>query len=186
MFSDESHKNLLNMIEDALRDNLSVDSINFYSSDESAPLEKEDMILLTISSYSFRLIMFFHYTLDDKTRAFIRSQLTQYNEKNSDQEKEKQYLDYLSELSNGYCGQLKRVMGEQFPHLGMSTPNQLDKNNYAFVHDLGCQVRNQKQIKINSDVNFFISYCLSFKDGQDFVIHAAHKDESESGELEFF
>ncbi|MCW8929579.1 MAG: hypothetical protein OQL19_04995 [Gammaproteobacteria bacterium] len=186
MFSDDSQNNLLKIIESSIRDNLKADSLVFGNCDDKEISEKENIIVLTLSSHTFRLILFWHFNFDSPTNDYIRSQLNKDEKQLSDKEIEKQNMDFISELSNAYCGQLKRVLGHQFLHLGMSTPNPLNKDNFIFIDELECNFKNTRRIRINSNVNFYLSYCLCFQDNTDFIINPPKEDESESGELEFF
>ena len=186
MFNDDSKNNLLKIIESAIRDNLKADNIAFSICDSQKLSDKEEIVALTLSSHSFRLIMFWHFNFDAPTREYIASHVNRTDQQLSEQDTEKQNMDFISELSNAYCGQLKRVLGNQFLHLGMSTPNPLNKDNFIFIDELECNAKASRKITINSDVIFYVSYCLCFQDNIDFVINAPKEDESESGELEFF
>jgi len=186
MFNDDSQKNLLNIIESAIRENVKADSIIFGACDEKEASEKQEIVALTLSSHTFRLILFWHYDFDEATQQYITSQLNKADKKSPLEQQESKNRDFIAELSNAYCGQLKRVLGQQFHHLGMSTPSPLNKDNLIFIDELTCNFKSIRRIKVNNNATFYLTYCLCFQDNIDFAIHPMTADESDSGELEFF
>jgi hypothetical protein len=94
-----------------------------------------EFVMLTISAYSFRVIVLLHFTLNEAIYRLAADLLKTPREK----VEESRARDCLNELGNNFCGELKRELSRVSPHLGMSTPNRLGRANLAYVGDL-CSV----------------------------------------------
>jgi hypothetical protein len=92
-------------------------------------IDAKQFIMLTISSYDFRLIIILHFSVDTTSLKYAADSL-----KISPAELSvTQYQDFLSEVGNILCGAIKRGLFDVFPHLGMSTPNQLRYESLKFI-----------------------------------------------------
>jgi|GEM_PF-1098186 len=90
----------------------------------------EQCIVLTISSFRFKLMCLLHMNMDETNRQFVADALhIKRSELGEDA-----YTDYLLEMSNSFCGTLKRHMQSSCPPLGMSTPNFLHRACLAIEH----------------------------------------------------
>lgn len=92
----------------------------------------EHCIVLTISSFKFKIMCLLHMNLDEANRQFVAQAM---HIKQGDLE-EDAYSDYLLEMSNSLCGTLKRHMQSSCPPLGMSTPNFLQRTCLSIEHAL--------------------------------------------------
>ncbi len=99
--------------------------------DRNAITEKE-FVMLTISAYTFRVIVLMHYALNETVQQLAADILKTPPDKLAPE----RVLDCLNELGNGLCGDLKRELGQISAHLGMSTPNRLHRNNLAYISEL--------------------------------------------------
>jgi hypothetical protein len=90
----------------------------------------EHCIVLTISSFRFKLMCLLHMNLDEANHQFVAEAL--HVKRNELQEEA--YSDYLLEMSNSLCGTLKRHMQSSCPPLGMSTPNFLHRACLSIEH----------------------------------------------------
>lgn len=90
----------------------------------------EHCIVLTISSFKFKLMCLLHMNLDEANRQFVADAM---HIKRGDLQEEA-YSDYLLEMSNSLCGTLKRHMQSSCPPLGMSTPNFLQRASLSIAH----------------------------------------------------
>lgn len=121
--------NLLNRcLEDSLRTE-SHPSWQLQTVDEPCDAGVQRFIMLTVSSYDFRLLVLLHFASDDATARYVADSL----KLGSAELPISQYHDYLAEVSNNFCGAFKRELGPYFPHLGMSTPNQLGRESLKHV-----------------------------------------------------
>lgn len=93
------------------------------SAEGASDIKHSHSILITISSFRFRLFCFLHANLDATTRQFV-ADATQTKLQEVD---ETALLDYLLEMSNSLTGNVKRFIQSTCPPLGMSTPNLLSR-----------------------------------------------------------
>lgn len=139
------------------------------------------MVVLTISSYLFRLMVFIYFTPDDATRAhFVRTKKLREAELS-----EQAFIDAISESANMCCGSLSRDLSQVFPHIGMSTPNIIDKECAASLGVLKCGHIQHFKVDINATKQFHATLCVSDYADLDFVVEATTQ-ETNTGELEFF
>lgn len=89
-------------------------------------IRHEQCVVLTISAFRFRILCLLHLSLDATTRAFVAHATS------AQALDEAAYLDYLLEMSNSLCGNLKRNLQSSCPPLGMSTPNLLERSSLRF------------------------------------------------------
>ena len=147
-------------------------------------IDAKKFIMLTISSYDFRLIIILHFSADTASLKYVADSLRISPAELSDT----QYQDYLSEVGNILCGAIKRGLFEFFPHLGMSTPNQLRYESLKFVDSY--PIDHAIHIKANDGDGtvFFGSLYVSAVGELDFDPAAMKKkDETqEIGALELF
>lgn len=100
--------------------------------DSLSEIPFDHCIVLTISSFRFKIMCLLHMNLDEANHQFIADTL---NIKLSDLTDDA-YNDYLLEMSNSLCGTLKRHMQSSCPPLGMSTPNFLQRSCLSIEHAL--------------------------------------------------
>jgi hypothetical protein len=134
----------------------------------------KNIIVLTISSYLFRLLTIFHVNSDQATgNYFGKSQ------------PERDFHEIFGEIGNLCVGAMNRDMGNHFPHLGMSTPYALESPSLPFISELKPAYVTQHIIGINNDVSLFATLCLSAYAPIDFKVDTTVVEE-ESGMLEMF
>lgn len=137
-------------------------------------LPEQRMLVLTISSYLFRLLTLIHYSPGRATEAYFNR---------SDQGRT---LDEsIGEVGNLCCGAMKRELGGHFMHLGMSTPTILDNRCMGFLDALKPAYVSQHRIRIADRVDLHATLCLCAYGDLDFHIveASAHED---TGALELF
>lgn len=144
------------------------------------PLEPPgtQFLVLTISSYLFRLLTMIHYTPDRATRAYFN--------RNSE---ERSFGEAFGEVGNLCCGQMKRDLGDHFMHLGLSTPYTLDGKCMAFLDLLKPTHLSQYEILINGNVPLHATLCLCAYGELDFRARTdTQRDEAavSTGALELF
>lgn len=144
-------------------------------------IKEEMMVVLTISSYLFRLVVLIYFTRDDATREHI----ARGSRINASEMSEQAFYDSISEFGNVCCGILNRGLAGFFPHIGMSTPNIIHKDCSTYLKRLGCGHIQHFKVKINDSVRFHVGLCVSDYADLDFVVDTAQA-ESGTGELELF
>ncbi|MCG8313182.1 MAG: hypothetical protein MI976_08195 [Pseudomonadales bacterium] len=128
MDATQIHENLNQMLETSLETTLR-ESAN----DKSWEIKRVNgidqfamshCIVLTISSFRFRVMVILHMNFDDRVRHFL-ADLLGIKLQEADSES---LMDRLMELCNSFCGHVKRHLQDTCPPLGMSTPNLLDSS----------------------------------------------------------
>lgn len=144
-------------------------------------IEEDELVVLTISSYLFRVMTFFYVKPNKATRAHFARKT---NSPTGDMEKG-DFYDAFCEYGNICCGAVNRDLGNYFPHVGMSTPNKLDKQCVRYLDTLGYGYIQHFKITINQSVTFYSSLCVCGYADIDFALQAKEDDVS-TGELEMF
>lgn len=182
-------KILQKSLEQTLKTNAPNTHWSLKSVDSLASLNQDHCVVLTISSFKFRIMCLVHLNMNKTTRQFV-ADATLVKPEDLD---ESALIDYLLEMSNSFCGNLKRLLQASCPPLGMSTPNLLDRSCLAL--DNVFNVTHQTHCSAVADYSepplFAASLFVSLQNLQDFKLpHYQELDaESEvdnSGELELF
>lgn len=154
-------------------------------------LQHDRCIVLTISSFKFRIMCLLHLSMDAANRKFV----AEATSTRPDELDDSVYTDYLLEMSNSFCGNLKRHLQSSCPPLGMSTPNFLEraslKLDEAFEPAYSAHAR--AQLVANSPALFSASALVCVKHDDDFSLQHYQEHVGEvnsqadsSGELELF
>jgi hypothetical protein len=139
-----------------------------------ADIPGKNIVVLTISSYLFRLLTIFHINDDRATESyFAKSQ------------PERDFHEVFGEFGNLCVGAMNRDMGKHFLHLGMSTPYVLESPSLPFLSELKPAYLARHQIGINNDVSLHATLCLSAYAPIDFRVDTDVVEE-ETGMIEMF
>lgn len=149
--------------------------------EDDGQIDSRRMVVLTISSYLFRAMVMFHFSPDALTRAHF-ARLTRSN---AAEMSEQGFMDAIAESGNLCCGIFNRELGRFFPHLGMSTPNVIDRQCAAYLQRLNYAHLRHFAIDIPGSPRLWVSLCVSAYDHLDFTVSAQEQVES-TGELELF
>jgi hypothetical protein len=135
----------------------------------------EDQILvLTVASYVFRLLVIFHINNDPlTTRYFTRNNVSS------------SLNEVIGEIGNLCCGAINRDLGNHFLHMGMSTPYLLESKCIPFLSELKPTYISQHRISINQSVQLHATLCLCAYAPMDFKIDTTVAAE-DTGALELF
>jgi hypothetical protein len=144
-------------------------------------IEEDEFVVLTVSSYLFRLVVLFYFSNDEITREHF-AKLIRTPSKHLD---DKVFYDAVSEFGNLCCGSINRDLGRHFPHVGMSTPNVLRRGSIAFLGTLGAEYIQHFKIDINSTLRFHATICVCEYGDLDFNAETKVAEEN-LGELELF
>lgn len=133
-----------------------------------------DVVVLTISSIVFRLILVFHFNEDGSTRDyFLRDGA------------ERPFQEVFLEICNLCCGAVNQALLEYFPDLGMSTPYVLHARSVSHLEQLKPAYLASHAITINGSVQLAATVCVCAYAPLDFIADVSAVQES-GGELEFF
>jgi CheY-specific phosphatase CheX len=138
-------------------------------------------VVLTVSSYLFRLMVLTYFTPDASTKVHF----SRANRIHASEMSDAALVDAVSEFANMCCGALSRDLSRVFPHIGMSTPNIIDKECSLSLDRLNCGHIQHFKLDINKSKHFYVSLCVSDYADLDFVVDTAPADVS-SGALELF
>ncbi len=147
-------------------------------------IDEKEFIMLTVSSYTFRIFTILHFTRNDATMDYVSTALKMSRENLE----ESKYYDYLGEVGNTFCGAFKRELGRYFPHLGMSTPNRLAKGSLSYMHDMDFEYDDHYETRIDGKASFYASMFISAYSELDFRIpvNSRFDEDVNTGALEMF
>lgn len=139
-------------------------------------------VVLTIASDQFRLVLALHVRLDAEGKAHF----ARLNRVEPAEWSEQAFHDAVAECGNICCGALNRELGRYFSHVGMSTPNLLDREALGYVEALGKGHRRLFQVS-GLGVEFYATLFVAPFASIDFMAELeAQPDEVDAGELEMF
>jgi hypothetical protein len=150
---------------------------------ELGKLRENKVVILTVSSYLFRLMAILYFRPDAATRALFNAGAPEGAPAPGDQE----FIDRVAECGNICCGTLNRDLGRHFPHVGMSTPNIIDTDCMRYVDLLGCALVKHYRLRLAGDLTMHASLCVTAYGTVDFHVEPrVEHDEVSTGELELF
>jgi hypothetical protein len=139
-----------------------------------APFTEKHMVVLTISSYVFRLLTIFHVNDDVATRNYFLRGNTQND-----------FFEIFTEIGNLCCGTMNRELGKHFPHLGMSTPDILENKSMPFLDALKPGYVSRHHMLLNNTVSLHATLCLCAYGAIDFTVSRVEMEDA-AGALEMF
>ena len=132
------------------------------------------LLLITISSFSFRLVIAFRIPQEQPTRDYYTSGA-------------KTSLDEVfAEVANMCCGAFGRELASQFKHLAMSVPYGLDAHCLDFLASLEPCFQTSFEVTINEAARIWATICVCCKHPVEFSPAAAVEVSHAGGELELF
>ena len=146
-------------------------------------LKERQAIVLTIAGYAMRVVVALHYKLDADTRAHFE----RINKVEPGTMDEQAFRDALAECGNICAGALNRALGEEFPHIGMSTPNLLARESLAYAEVLGKGYVKHFEMRGLAQPYWASLYVVAYVD-IDFAVDVEAEDsqDADTGELEMF
>lgn len=144
-------------------------------------IEENKMVILTIASYKFRLMVLIYFKQNEETMAHF----ARLNGRDVKEMTEREFIDAISESGNICCGALNRELGRIFPHLGMSTPSIIDRECATYLSLLGVTHTHHFKLELNQSFAFFVSLAICAFEDLDFDPPALEESQS-IGKLEMF
>ena len=141
-------------------------------------------IVLTISSFRFRVMVIIHLSYNDRIRQFLANIMGAKLQELDDEK----LIDRLLELSNSFCGHVKRHLQDTCPALGMSTPNMLDSACLSLegVVDLAHQAHVKASDSMGGEPLLGATALVSLLDDSDFHINQPQSADQGGGDFESF
>lgn len=138
------------------------------------PAKDARVVVLTISSILFRLLLIVHVDESESARDYFLKE-----------DVERSVEDALLELCNLCCGAMNQELLRDFPDLGMSTPYVLSARCLSHLQELNPALVLSYSITINGSVDLAATVCVCAYAPIDFVADTSAAEET-SGELELF
>jgi len=139
------------------------------------------LIVLTISGYLFRLMVFIHFA----DTFVLRQHMARRSRENGNALSDQEFTDVLQERANMCCGAMSRNLTQVFPHLGMSTPNMLSSHCIRYLPKLQGGHVQHFRVHVDNAALVEMSLCVSEYADLDFTLEIAAAD-ANTGELEMF
>ena len=153
--------------------------------DGNAAFPETKVVMLTSSSYVYRIFTVIYFDADLKTREHFARRTRADAQDMTDQE----FIDAVCESANMTCGSLNRDLGRVYPHIGLSTPNILEARSADHLNVLQSGHLQHFRVDINGATLFHASMCVCEFADMDFsvgALAAVAEEEVDSGELEMF
>jgi hypothetical protein len=144
-------------------------------------IEKHETVVLTVSSYLFRLMVMIHFNANASTMEHIG----RLNGIQMEEMSHQLFHDAIAEFGNLSCGILNRDLGAYFPHLGMSTPNLIGGKCMDYLQMLGCAHVRHFEANVDGETVFHASLCVKAYEELDFEV-IDNMESANTGELELF
>ena len=148
---------------------------------EAPEIQGSKTLMLTISSYLFRLVISMNYIQGERTNNYFAS----LNKMAAEEMCEQALCDAMAEYGNMCCGILNRELNSVFPHTGMSTPNFIDANSMGYMKELGCGHIQHFKVESDTGYQFYASLGVCDFGDLDFVVDMTESS-ADTGELELF
>lgn len=143
-------------------------------------LGTQQVVLLTVSCYQFRLLLLIHFSPDAQTYAHFAT----VNKLAPAEMGEQSFIDAIRECANRCCGNLNRDLARVFTHVGMSTPNIIDRRCVDSLDKLGEGYLQHFALQQPNGPAFGVSICVNAFTPLDFAYEATAAQET--GALEMF
>lgn len=183
MISDQAQAGLDFLLTKALQESFGRSSGDVIVTEEAAVAGSsgEKVIIFTVASYLFKLMVILHFSMDDATKGYFLGDAQEDEAAREDQA----LIDAVSESGNLCCGILSRELGRFFPHIGMSTPNMVDKRSMPYLAAMDYGYLKHFHVDLAGQACLHASLCVFDYDTLDFMVDMA-EESSDTGELELF
>jgi hypothetical protein len=132
------------------------------------------LLMITISSFSFRLLTSFQISQDQSTRDYYTAGTHSALD------------EVFAEIANMCCGALGRELSAHFKHLAMSVPYGLESQCLEFLSVLEPRFQASYDITINAAAQIRATICMYCNRPVDFIPAVVMEVKHTGGELELF
>lgn len=151
--------------------------------DDAAVPKAPDVVMFTVSSYLFRVLLFIQFDRDPATRAHVAGLSSAPVEEMVGE----RFLDSMNERGNLFCGALNRDLVPFFPHIGMSTPCVLKRNSVEHITAVKPSYHRRFRCELAPGVGMHFTLALCADADFDFAFEPRAEEETDTaGELEMF
>ena len=145
-------------------------------------VNEQTVAMLTVSSYSFRILVLLHFNEDAATRGHFGALTGTAGDASVDE----RFVDIVKERGNLLCGALNRDLAQFFPHIGMSTPCVLDRSAARHIDAVKPALLRCYRVDVSSAFTLHLTLALCAYTDLDFPFERRAVDEPVAGELEMF
>ena len=155
---------------------------------EPAALGEHEVVMLTVSSYRFRVLLFIHFERDRATLNHLAAlgHLDAAARTAGAALDAEGFVDAMMERGNLCCGALNRELSRFFPHLGMSTPCILAGNSMEHLESLRPTITRHFRAELGPTVTLRLTLAICAFADIDFASGEEDVELAASGELEMF
>ena len=132
------------------------------------------VVVLTISSMQFRLLLLLHFNDDHATQQYYAA------------DAQRTLAEAFMEVANLCCGAMNQQLVAHFPDLGMSTPYVLSGECLEHLHELKPDYLSSHTLTIDGGVRLGATLCVCSQTSLDFVAAETETASESTGELELF
>jgi hypothetical protein len=132
------------------------------------------LLMITISSFSFRLLVSFQISQDQPTHDYYTAEVHGTLD------------EVFAEAANMCCGAFGRELSSRFKHLAMSVPYGLESHCLEFLSALEPRFQASCDITINAAAQIRATLCLYCNRPLEFIPAAVIEANHVGGELEMF
>jgi hypothetical protein len=151
--------------------------------DDAACPQAPDVVMFTVSSYLFRVLLLIQFDHDPATRAYFAGLASTP----ADEMAGERFLDVMHERGNLFCGAFNRDLVPFFPHIGMSTPCVLKRNSVEHLMAVKPSYQRRFRCELAPGVAMHFTLAVCADADFDFPFEArAHEEADTAGELEMF
>jgi hypothetical protein len=144
---------------------------------------ERDVVMLTVSSYSFRALLFIHFESNEATRTHFGSLV----DVSAGDMAGERFLDVVMERGNLMCGALNRELALFFPHIGMSTPCILHKSAVDHIGAIKPAFTRRYRAEVSSNLALHLTLAVCAFADLDFPFERRAVEATATvGELEMF
>lgn len=151
------------------------DIVRAAARDDAEPEPSAEVLVLTIASIAFRIVLLLQFADDEATRAYYLGQGA-----------ERTLREAGMEIGNLCCGAINQQLVDYFPDLGMSTPYALSSDCMGYIDALEPGYVAAYDVTIEHAVRLRTTLCVCMSAPLDFVASVAEDAHESAGELELF
>ncbi|MBL0727652.1 hypothetical protein [Piscinibacter sp. HJYY11] len=151
--------------------------------DDTLVPKAPDVVMFTVTSYLFRVVLLIQFDRDPATRAYMAGLAsTPVDEMNGER-----FFDTMNERGNLFCGAFNRDLVPFFPHIGMSTPCVLKRNSVEHITAVKPSYHRRFRCELAPGVAMYFTLALCADADFDFAFEPRAEEETDTaGELEMF
>ncbi len=178
-FSQQEIETFQRIFLHALRKGLQRNSLESFvatsvSTDASYSDKEAILIVMTVSSFAFRLMVLFNVVENQLNREYFIGDTPNQT-----------FVEAFYEVANLCCGALNRDISRDISHLGMSVPVMLTQSCMEYIDALNPQYLESYSITLNETASVHATLCLSCSAPVSFSTDLSQIEE-DAGALELF